>query len=43
MAGTDILIIKAYLPVAESFGLSKTLNSLTSVRTFEQSFFSHWD
>ena len=35
-------IITAYIPVAETFGLSKELRSATSGRAFWQSIFDHW-
>ena len=43
MQGTPLLSVKAYLPVAESFGFSSHLRSLTSGQAFPQSVFSHWD
>ena len=41
--GTPLLEIKAYLPVAESFGFTAHLRSLTSGQAFPQSSFSHWE
>ena len=41
--GTPLLEVKAYLPVAESFGFTAHLRSLTSGQAFPQSSFSHWD
>ncbi len=35
--------ITAYIPVAETFGLSKELRSATSGRAFWQSIFDHWE
>lgn len=35
-------IVKAFLPVAESFGLSSVLRSNTQGRAFPQCFFDHW-
>ena len=35
--------IKAYLPVAESFGFTAYLRSLTSSQAFQSSSFSHWE
>ena len=34
IAGSSILIVKAYLPVAESFGFNKALKEVTSGRAF---------
>jgi elongation factor 2 len=41
--GTPLLEVKAYLPVAESFGFTAHLRSLTSGQAFPQCTFSHWD
>jgi elongation factor 2 len=35
--------ISGYIPVSETFGLSKELRSATSGRTFWQLFFDHWE
>jgi len=35
-------LVKAHLPVAESFGFTQYLRSNTSGRAFPQSVFSHW-
>jgi elongation factor 2 len=43
VAGTPLLIIKAYLPVAESFGFTQALRAATSGRAFPQCVFDHWD
>ena len=40
--GSPLHVIKAYLPVAESFGLSSILRSNTQGRAFPQCFFDHW-
>jgi elongation factor 2 len=40
--GTPQTIIKAYLPVSESFGFAEHLRSLTSGRAFPQCVFDHW-
>ena len=40
--GTPLLEVKGYLPVAESFGFTAHLRSLTSGQAFPQSSFSHW-
>lgn len=41
--GSPLHVVKAYLPVAESFGLSSTLRSNTQGRAFPQCFFDHWE
>jgi elongation factor 2 len=41
--GTPLLNVKAYLPVAESFGFNAHLRALTSGQAFPQCVFSHWD
>ena len=41
--GTPLCIVKAYLPVAESFGFTQHLRSMTSGRAFPQCVFDHWD
>lgn len=43
MPGTPLNIVKAYLPVAESFGFSTHLQSLTSGQATPQCVFDHWD
>lgn len=40
--GTPLFTIKAYLPVAESFGFNADLRSQTSGQAFPQSVFDHW-
>lgn len=35
-------IVKAYLPVAESFGFTAHLRGLTQGQAFPQCFFDHW-
>jgi elongation factor 2 len=40
--GTPLFTIKAYLPVAESFGFNADLRSHTSGQAFPQSVFDHW-
>lgn len=40
--GTPLYVIKAYLPVVESFGFSATLRAATSGQAFPQSVFDHW-
>ncbi len=41
--GSPLHIIKAYLPVSESFGLTSILRSNTQGRAFPQCFFDHWE
>ncbi|KAK7063755.1 elongation factor EF-2 [Favolaschia claudopus] len=41
--GTPMFTIKAYLPVAESFGFNGTLRQATSGQAFPQSVFDHWE
>ncbi|KAF5174999.1 Elongation factor [Thalictrum thalictroides] len=41
--GTPLYIIKAYLPVIESFGFSNQLRAATSGQAFPQCVFDHWD
>jgi len=36
-------MIKAYLPVAESFGFTQALRAATSGRAFPQCVFDHWE
>jgi len=43
VAGTPLVICKAYLPVAESFGFTQHLRQSTSGRAFPQCVFDHWD
>ena len=43
VAGTPLLQIKAYLPVAESFGFTTDLRSKTSGQAFPQCVFDHWE
>jgi len=40
--GTPLVIIKSYLPVAESFGFTKFLRENTGGRAFPQCVFDHW-
>jgi len=35
--------MKAFLPVAESFGFTQALRAATSGRAFPQCVFSHWE
>lgn len=41
--GTPLIIVKAYLPVAESFGFTQHLRAQTSGRAFPQMVFDHWE
>jgi elongation factor 2 len=41
--GTPLKLIKAYLPVAESFGFTQHLRTETSGRAFPQCVFDHWE
>jgi len=41
--GTPLVIVKAFLPVAESFGFTQHLRSMTSGRAFPQCVFDHWE
>eukprot|EP01017_Pseudomicrothorax_dubius_P002211 TRINITY_DN0_c94_g1_i13.p1 TRINITY_DN0_c94_g1~~TRINITY_DN0_c94_g1_i13.p1 ORF type:complete len:181 (-),score=64.41 TRINITY_DN0_c94_g1_i13:114-656(-) len=42
VAGTPLQQIKAHLPVAESFGFTAHLRSLTAGQAFPQCVFDHW-
>eukprot|EP00389_Voromonas_pontica_P005015 GDKH01007492.1.p1 GENE.GDKH01007492.1~~GDKH01007492.1.p1 ORF type:complete len:839 (-),score=342.47 GDKH01007492.1:343-2859(-) len=41
--GTPLVEIKAYLPVAESFGFTTALRASTSGQAFPQCVFDHWE
>jgi elongation factor 2 len=41
--GTPMLMVKAYLPVNESFGFNGELRSHTAGQAFPQSVFDHWE
>ena len=41
--GTPMFTVKAFLPVAESFGFNGELRSHTAGQAFPQSVFDHWD
>merc|ERR1712228_898646 len=43
IAGTPLVMIKAFLPVAESFGFTQALRAATSGRAFPQCVFDHWE
>ena len=43
VAGTPLVVVKAYLPVAESFGFTQALRAATSGRAFPQCVFDHWE
>merc|ERR1712141_252000 len=40
--GTPMFVVKAYLPVNESFGFTETLRSNTGGKAFPQCVFDHW-
>jgi len=42
IAGTPLVNIRAYLPVAESFGFAQHLREATSGKAFPQCVFDHW-
>ena len=41
--GTPMFTVKAYLPVAESFGFNGELRSHTAGQAFPQCVFDHWE
>jgi len=41
--GTPLVLVKAYLPVRESFGFTSLLREETSGKAFPQCVFSHWE
>jgi len=43
ISGTPLVNIKAFLPVAESFGFTQALRAATSGRAFPQCVFDHWE
>jgi elongation factor 2 len=43
VVGTPLVIVKAHLPVAESFGFTQSLRAATSGRAFPQCVFDHWE
>jgi len=43
VVGTPLVIVKAYLPVRESFGFTAHLRSETSGKAFPQCSFDHWE
>merc|ERR1712166_1017496 len=43
ISGTPLVMMKAYLPVAESFGFTQALRAATSGRAFPQCVFDHWE
>lgn len=43
IAGTPLVMVRAYLPVAESFGFTQALRAATSGRAFPQCVFDHWE
>merc|ERR1712228_908192 len=42
IAGTPTVMMQAYLPVSESFGLADALRQATAGRAFPQCTFDHW-
>ncbi|GMR62993.1 hypothetical protein PMAYCL1PPCAC_33188, partial [Pristionchus mayeri] len=42
VAGTPMFVVKAFLPVNESFGFTADLRSSTGGQAFPQCFFDHW-
>ena len=42
VAGTPMFVVKAYLPVNESFGFTADLRSNTGGQAFPQCVFDHW-
>ena len=42
MEGTPLFLVKAYLPVNESFGFTSLLRSQTGGQAFPQCVFNHW-
>ena len=42
LEGSPLHVVKAYLPVAESFGLASVLRANTQGMAFPQNFFDHW-
>merc|ERR1711937_876825 len=43
IAGTPLVNMKSYLPVAMSFGCTQALRAATSGRAFPQCVFDHWE
>lgn len=41
--GTDLVVLKAYLPVSESFGFTQALRAATGGQAFPQMIFDHWE
>jgi len=42
VSGTPMSVIRAYLPVAESFGFTGDLRGMTQGKAFPQCVFDHW-
>lgn len=40
--GSPLTVVKAYLPVSESFGFTSVLRGNTQGKAFPQCFFDHW-
>jgi len=43
LEGSPLHIVKAYLPVSESFGFASILRENTQGMAFPQNFFDHWE
>jgi len=43
IAGTPLCLVKAYLPVSESFGFTEHLRAMTGGKAFPQCVFDHWE
>jgi elongation factor 2 len=43
IAGTPMFVVKAYLPVNESFGFTSELRAATGGQAFPQCVFDHWE
>ena len=43
ISGTPLSLIRAYLPVAESFGFTGALRGATQGKAFPQNVFDHWE
>lgn len=43
LEGSPLHVLKAYLPVAESFGFASVLRENTQGMAFPQNFFDHWE
>lgn len=43
VSGTNLVNLKAHLPVSESFGFTQALRAATSGQAFPQCMFDHWE